>query len=238
MVIILRKLKNSLRRLLVRMAPKKNASEIFDNIYVNNKWGGSGDTTFFSGDGSHDRIVVDSYVSSVRAEFSSEERLSAVDVGCGDFSVGNRICDIFERYIAVDASEQIINQNINRYSKEGLSFTALDATKDHVPRADVIFIRQVLQHLSNTDIKSLLSNVKSTGARYLVLTEHLPKEEVFSANIDIPTGAGIRLGLGSGIDISKEPFNFESASHREILSIPVHAEGKHSRIVTTKFTLY
>ena len=67
-------------------------------------------------------------------------------------------------------------------------------------------VRQVLQHLTNSEIIKFVEKVKSSY-EYLICTEHLPSNNDYIPNIDKPTGADIRLGIGSGIDLTRAPFN-------------------------------
>jgi hypothetical protein len=59
--------------------------------------------------------------------------------------------------------------------------------------------------------------------RYIVLTEHLPAAVNFDVNIDIPVGAGIRLSLGSGVILTRGPFNF--IPMKETVLCEVEEEG-------------
>ena len=79
-----------------------------------------------------------------------------------------------------------------------MSISSFGSTKDELPQAEIVFIRQVLQHLSNREIKNALPQI-ALKYKYLVLTEHLPESQDFVHNLDKPTGANNRLGINSGI---------------------------------------
>ena len=123
------------------------------------------------------------------------ENETVLDLGCGDFEVGKNFIPYINKYIAADVSKLIIEQNKKRFTDTDVEFIHLDGSKDQIPQADLVIIRQVLQHLSNDDINKILDNVRKLCARYVVITEHIPFEKQFTSNIDKPTGAGIRLGL-------------------------------------------
>ena len=68
--------------------------EVFEKIYSEKRWGSAKDVKrkFSSGDGTRDDIIVEKYINSVKEFFGpSAINLSAVDVGCGDFTVGSKI---------------------------------------------------------------------------------------------------------------------------------------------------
>lgn len=115
---------------------------------------------------------------------------------------------------------------------KGLKFHNLSITTDSLPEADVAFVRQVLQHLSNDDIKRFLKNIDGKY-RFLILTETLSASWRFIANKDIVTGPGVRFHKKSGVVLTKPPFNLEAYSETELCRATVGKE----QIVTTVFDL-
>lgn len=208
---------------------------VFSRVYAEGHWGRSADQAhpFYSGSGSHEDSVVATYVDAIRA-FIQElgGTLSAVDLGCGDFNVGARIRPLFGNYIAGDVVPALIESNRKSYSALDVDFRQIDLTRDEIPSADVILVRQVLQHLSNRDIMNFVSRV-SGRCRYLVITEHLPLNDDFRPNIDKPSGPNIRLKIGSGVVLSKEPFNLKVTDERTLCTV-TQGDG---RIVTTAYQL-
>ena len=101
------------RRAAETFSPLSNA-EAFDKIYAERLWGkGEGkNPKLFSGEGSHVKGVVDTYVSSVKKFLEDHPSIkTAADLGCGDFNVGRQICDKFDEYHAVDVSRLVVEQN-------------------------------------------------------------------------------------------------------------------------------
>ena len=198
-----------------------STAQVFTKIYAENHWGRSTDPTqaFFSGSGSHDPIIVNGYVEAVRKLLSTfEEKPSVVDLGCGDFSIGSRIRDLCNQYIACDIVEPLILFNRKKYKELNVDFMVLDLTVNELPKADLVFIRQVLQHLPNDLICNAVEKI-SSSYKYLVLTEHLPKIKDFQANLDKPAGRGIRLPLQSGIVLTKPPFNLKFIAEEQLYEI-------------------
>jgi hypothetical protein len=113
-----------------------------------------------------------------------------------------------------------------------VEFLVVDLVKDEIPTGDVLILRQVLQHLSNDDVPKFTQSIPR-GFSYLLLTEHLPSESDFLANKDKVSGTDIRLGSGSGVVLTQQPFNMNFKSETTLLSVPQFGGS----IVTTLFEL-
>ncbi len=187
-----------------------STKEVFTKIYNENVWGKDNENpgSYFSGGGSHDAAQITPYIDSVKKFIASlESKPDVMDIGCGDFNIGSQIRNECSRYIACDIVEPLIAQNKIQYKDAGIDFRVFDMTTEKCEPVDVIFVRQVFQHLSNNDIKKALQNI-IPYCKYLILTEHCPAIKNFKKNLDKPTGPDIRAVLGSGIDITTAPFNY------------------------------
>jgi len=182
--------------------------EIFAKIYEDGEWaGGSRDAEgrFFSGSGSRN-FAVDSYVAAVEKFLRSlGHKPDIVDLGCGDFNVGSRIRPSCQRYVACDIVDALIAHDAAKYASMDVDFRTLDITSEELPEGEVVFIRQVLQHLSNSDIARVVPKLPSRF-RYLVLTEHVPPDP-FPHNLDKVSGPDNRLAIHSGIVLTSLPFD-------------------------------
>ena len=196
---------------------------IFDGIYANAIWGGK-KGEIYSGVGSEGEIA-EAYVKAV-VDFLKETNCNTVvDIGCGDFRIGSRIAAKIPRYIGVDVSRVVIEQNRRLHSRDGLSFEVCDAEQDHLPSGDACLIRQVLQHLSNRSIKTILDRLV-TNYGYIVITEHVPAHNSFRAfNLDKPTGADVRGAYGSGVYVDRPPFGL--SIDRVLLDMPLRREQSY-----------
>ena len=85
-------------------------------------------------------------------------------------------------------------------------FRVLDLTRDQLPPAQVVFIRQVLQLLSNEQIMRALPQL-AAKFEFLILTEHLPLSPSFDLNADKPSGVVTMLSLKSGVVLTSAPFS-------------------------------
>lgn len=168
---------------------------------------------FYSGSGSHTSAITEPYVDAVRAFAQGfPGGLDAVDLGCGDFEVGSQLRDAFRNYMALDVVPSLIERNRKKFLDLDVEFGCLDIVDDPLPPGDVVLIRQVLQHLSNEQIASVVK--KLPIYKYLILTEHLPADPRFPANRDKRPGPDIRTigplaeALGpSGVILTESPFS-------------------------------
>jgi 2-polyprenyl-3-methyl-5-hydroxy-6-metoxy-1,4-benzoquinol methylase len=208
--------------ILSSLANKSN-SEIFTSTYMNYRWGRKrGDFALYSGDGSHKAEIVDGYISKV-SEFlrTFNGKVILVDIGCGDFNIGSKICDLTSEYIACDVVPAVINSNKQKYRYANVKFKVLDATTETLPDGDIIILRQVLQHLSNIDILKVLRSIEHKF-KYLIFTDHQPLNPNWKPNIDKQTGSNIRNEFNSGLDLTAEPFNLLAAESQIIDSVKTH----------------
>jgi len=214
-----------------------STQQVFTKIYEGGVWGRSSDPSqpFFSGSGSHDDTAVSVYVQAVGDFLSTlDKKPDVVDLGCGDFAVGSKLRHLCRRYTACDIVPKLIEFNKEKYKSLNVDFGVLDLTTDELPDGDIVFIRQVLQHLSNKRILAAIPKI-SAKYKYLILSEPLPPTRVFDHNVDIPVGPHIRLGIQSGIVLTSPPFNLRVKSELQLCGAPEPKLG--GLIITTLYRL-
>lgn len=204
--------------------------EAMQQVYKMNLWG-SGAADFYSGEGSHRAEIVVPYIKALIAFLTSfDSPVSVCDLGCGDFNVGKELVGYTNNYVAVDIVPELIERNKKKFKSTNLDFKCLDIAVDDLPVADCAILRQVLQHISNDEVKKVVN--KLYDYRYVIVTEHLP-ERSFTPNIDIISGQGTRLKKQSGIDLLVAPFNLKTVEEKQLLSV---IDGK-GIIVTTMYKI-
>ncbi len=203
---------------------------VMSQIYEKNLWGGN-PSEFYSGEGSHDPILVTPYIE-VISDFlkSFETPLTVCDLGCGDFNLGKKLVEFASHYHAVDIVPALMEYNQTKFQASNLTFHCLDVAVDELPACDCALVRQVLQHLSNQEVHQILE--KLSRYRYVIITEHLPVGD-FEPNKDKISGQGIRLKQNSGIDVLAAPFHWKVIEAKELLSLEL--ENGKGRIVTTLY---
>lgn len=210
--------------------PTKDAME---QVYAMKLWGNN-NTDFYSGEGSHHPKILIPYVNALTSFLTSlNDPLIVCDLGCGDFNVGKELVKYTKKYIAVDIVPDLITYNKEKFNRVNLEFRCLDIAVDDLPKGDCALLRQVLQHLSNAEIQSIVH--KLTDFKYVIITEHLPHED-FIPNIDIISGQGIRLKKQSGVDLLASPFHLSVKKEKKLVSVD-SIDGK-GVIETTLYRMF
>ena len=207
--------------------------DVMTQIYDLKLWGGY-QFDFYSGNGSHNTEITKPYLEAVIAFLEAHNKsLTVCDLGCGDFNIGKHLTKHTKKYIAIDIVEDLINRNKKLYKEDNLEFHCLDIANDELPNADCFILRQVLQHLSNTEIACILKKI--LPYKYIILTEHIPAGN-FTPNKDIISGQGIRLKQNSGVNILKPPFNLKTKKTQHLITY--NQDNGKGEIVTTLYQLY
>lgn len=123
--------------------------QIFERIYMHNHWGHG------SGEGSL-AIHAHPYVEFLQRFLRRKRIGSVVDFGCGDwqFSSAIRWGDI--EYRGYDIVPAVIAANRQRYQKGRISFHEMGTSLAELPAADLLIVKDVLQHWSNEAISNFL----------------------------------------------------------------------------------
>jgi SAM-dependent methyltransferase len=210
--------------------PTKDAME---QVYEMKLWGDN-KSDFYSGLGSHDPEIINPYLEVLISFLTSfKNPLRVCDLGCGDFNVGKELVKHTKKYVAVDIVTNLIEYNKEKFKAENLEFHCLDIAVDDLPSGDCVILRQVFQHLSNTEVKIVVN--KLTDYKYVILTEHLPEGD-FVPNKDIISGQGIRLKKRSGINLLAAPFNLKVKEEKQLLSVILN--DYKGAIVTTCYKIF
>ena len=144
-------------------------------------------------------------------------RHRVVDLGCGDFRVGQNILAPGIRYIGVDVVPELISYNTQTYGSEAVRFECRDIATEDLPPGDICLIRQVFQHLSNEEIAAVLA--KLTAYKTCLITEHYPRNPTSCIpNLNKPHGGDVRFSDNSAVFLDQPPFNVRHAEL--VLTIP------------------
>jgi Methyltransferase domain len=217
---IMRAYNDYVRAKLTDLHGRMTTEEVFTEIYSRNRWGGSSGT-FCSGPGSHDVAVVSPYVACVTAELDKigAASMTAIDLGCGDFSVGRQLAAACGRYIGVDIVKPLVAHNNTSYGDHRIAFCHANIVEDELPEGDICFVRQVLQHLSNDQIATVLP--KLNNYRWCFITEHHPSaDRLDRPNEDKTHGGDIRISGRSGVFLEEPPFAIPATRYKLLLEVP------------------
>jgi hypothetical protein len=200
--------------------------EVFTRAYAKNMWGGNGGT-LCSGLGSSHPGITEPYLRAIGQflEDLPQEQRTVVDLGCGDFRVGEQLAAKSRSYVGVDIVPAVIDELRGRPLPPNVRFELANIVSDQLPDGNICFVRQVLQHLSNAEIARVLPKLRRY--RYVIVTEHYPAPSYFEApNLDHAHGPYIRLEMGSGVYLSEPPFSVSAAAMRLLVEVPGDGSGE------------
>jgi len=217
---MLARLRAHRRRRMQQRNADRSIEEVFTEIYETNQWGGARGE-FCSGTGTADEGAVTPYIEMVTALADSEgfRGRAFVDLGCGDFRVGRRLLPLCSRYTGVDVVKPLMEAHQREHGNATTAFVHMDMVRDPLPDGDVCFLRQVLQHLSNGEIATILQ--KLAKYRWVFITEHYPADnDAIEPNKDKVHGGDVRVFDNSGVYLSEPPFSLPAEHLRLVLEVP------------------
>jgi hypothetical protein len=168
--------------------------EKFSEVYAKNIFGGSDSR---SGAGS-DLLQTEVIRREIPRILRENGISSMLDAPCGDWFWMRKVDLGIDQYIGADIVEPLITKNRIEFGRKGVEFRSLDLSRDPLPKADLIFSRDCLVHLSFDDAARMLQNFKTSGARFL-LTTTFPKH---TKNVDLDHG------FWRPLNMEMAPFNF------------------------------
>jgi SAM-dependent methyltransferase len=153
---------------------------------------------------------------------------SVVELGCGDFSVGQMIARSGVRYTGVDGVESVVARNRELYEGRKVRFLARDVIGDELPDGDLCLAGELFQHLTNAEIRLLLLKLKHF--KYVMFTDYQPPFGTFVPNRDKPPGKATRLHRNSALDLQKPPFNIRYVQYFTTLIPDNPVDNHHERL--------
>jgi 2-polyprenyl-3-methyl-5-hydroxy-6-metoxy-1,4-benzoquinol methylase len=201
----------------------QNHRDKFRDIYLNREWTTSSQARSASGPGS-DLQNAQEYVDLIQQIIISPEYQikSVVDVGCGDWGLSKHIDWSNVSYTGIDIVPEIVTSLQSQYGSDNVTFKQGNLMFDELPSADLLIVKDVLQHLPNQAV-SLLIATQLKKYRFAIITNDRERiqyllyplkylqKRIGEANIDIPAGEWRPLNLRDS------PFDFTAT---EILTFP------------------
>lgn len=160
--------------------------QVFTDIYARQVWGNG------SGGGSAPEVARP-YVDFVNAYIQEHKPRTILDVGCGDMVVARMLKLNGAKYIGVEAAQLYYE---DAEWPEGMTVVGgVDMLKDPLPRADLLLCKEVLQHLSNAQVKAFIKRTKA-----------YPRM-IFTSGTEGQVNADIVMGECRPVDLSLPPFS-------------------------------
>ena len=169
-------------------------NEVFEQIYAAKVWGkGSGEGSDIAYCGRYAEVLV---------KIIQDFRVGSVlDLGCGDWQHGfsRHINWAGVNYLGIDVVAAVVERNQKEFGSEHIRFQHGNILDCEPPGADLILIKDVIQHWSNASVLRLLPKLKAFGLA--LVTNDLFSSHRRTLNQDIPD-ADYRP-----IDVMAPPFN-------------------------------
>lgn len=140
----------------------RDFKSFFSDIYKNNIWGGSGGGSSIENTELYrkylERFLVDNKIKTV------------IDFGCGDWQSSRIINWHGIDYVGIDYVDEIVSANILKYMADNITFDYIDKIEEFFDKkADLLILKDVLQHWNNVEIDYFLGNVKN-NFKYVLIT--------------------------------------------------------------------
>lgn len=178
--------------------------DVFETIYRSNRWNG---VESLSGPGSG--LAATSHLpATLRKIVGDFDVRSVLDIGCGD---GFWMPDL-PGYVGIDVSPTAIAAARARHPDR--TYLLADARDDRLPSADLVIIRDAIQHLPLADGQRLIGNVRASGSWLLLASTYVGGD-----NVDIAPGDAYSP------DLEQPPFDLGPANMRFFDGHHYHVHG-------------
>lgn len=167
---------------------------VFEEIYKGNAWG------FGSGHGSLPSVTK-GYREFLQKFINSNNIKSVVDFGCGDWQFSKLINWGSVNYYGFEIIPDLVERNNKLYGKSNIKFLITPDDYSDLPDADLLIVKDVLQHFPNKEIKYFIKGVLKKY-KYSLITNNITKNKYL--NIDI------ELGSFRPVDLREPPFNLKA----------------------------
>ena len=125
--------------------------QAFEQIYAKGLWATDPQGKGTSGGGS--TLQATTLYRRFLQDFMAAYRIrSVVDAGCGDWEFSQALDWTGVDYLGVDIVPAVIEANKQRFEKPNIRFAVADIVREELPAADLLLVKDVMQHLSNADI--------------------------------------------------------------------------------------
>jgi SAM-dependent methyltransferase len=128
---------------------------------------------------------------------------SMLDAPCGDFNWMKEVDLSGIDYMGVDIVPALIANHQAKYQQH--RFAVQDITKDALPKVDFVLCRDVLFHLSNSNIVRVLENFVQSGSEWLATSHYFNVTKMEDVESDPTT---FRL-----VNLTVAPFYFEQPDY-------------------------
>ena len=174
----------------------KNISNI-SNILINlnNKLFGSGKKSL--------NLNNKFYINCLNQNIEKYNISSIIDIGCGNWEIYENINMNNINYLGIDNDENIIKLNLEKYGNDTIKFIKKDILKyDDIPKVDLFIIKDVIQEMSNDNIKKIIDKIIGLKPKLIIITSDILP---YSINYNL----NVKNGLYRPISLENKLFNYK-----------------------------
>ncbi|MCQ4162764.1 class I SAM-dependent methyltransferase [Roseomonas sp. GC11] len=172
--------------------------EVFEAVYAGPAWGGT------SGPGSSPVATLE-YRQFLERFIARNNIRSVVDIGCGDWQFSRYIHFGKASYLGVDVVPHLIERNQAAYGGEKVRFELAPEDPATLPQADLLLMKDVLQHLPDAEILHYRRHVVPRY-RFALLTNSISKVQMRPRH-----NTDIAPGRFRTVDLRAAPYRFKGA---------------------------
>lgn len=121
-----------------------------------------------------------------------------VDLGCGDFHWMTQVDLSSVEYEGYDIVKEAVDA-ASRYAASNILFHHADIVKMQIPSVDLVICKDVLIHLPESDVLTVLDSIRASGSRLLASTTAPGWNNMFRH--------GLKPGEFCPMDLEAEPFS-------------------------------
>lgn len=177
-----------------------NSAE-FERIYLTSEWGVG------SGNGSNPVATID-YRRMVEEFIVLNKVRSVVDIGCGDWQSTRYVNFSGSHYAGFDVVPALVEQNRAMFGAPGVTFDLMPEDAKLLPTADLLIVKDVLQHLPNAQIFAFRDSV-FPKFKFCLITNSWQA-------LNYPMQVDITAGQFRTLDLQREPYLFQGAYIHEM----------------------
>jgi hypothetical protein len=169
----------------------------FTVVHERNLWGASQSRSGYGSEPGTPSVVISERA--IEIAVTEHGVRSINDIPCGDFLWMPDLLARLEpvRYCGFDIVKPLVTNNKMRFPDR--EFRVLDVTTEVPPAADMIFCKDLFNHLRDQDVKRAIENMRRSGSTYLLASNNPGFE-----NTPLPKGpSGSRL-----LDLCNAPFAY------------------------------
>jgi SAM-dependent methyltransferase len=181
-------------------------SSSFTQIYEKDTWGSSGPGS--------DPTTTIGYRAFLQKFIAMNPIATITDIGCGDWQ-SSRLLNLTDiSYVGYDVVPKVVERNKRLYGKKGVDFMAMPNDVGDIPGSDLLLMKDVLQHLSNAEIKNFSDNV-FPKFKFCLITNSFGKINTNATEISwmkARQNVDIESGAFRCLDLLREPYNLKGVN--------------------------